>query len=145
MTIRPFSPNDTDACARIFMAAYNQMPWNYRWEHDKAVKYLTEYAGAQNFTGLVAEDNGVVCGAMFGHIKTWWTNDQLFIDELFVDGTKQGRGIGKQIMAHCEAICKEKGIEMITLMTNKLMPAYEFYITNDYSKVDQYVFMFKEL
>ncbi len=146
MTIRPYQSSDLDSCVAIFMSAYNKMPWNYQWKAAGAAQYLQEYIGAPNFVGMVAEDNGVVCGVLFGKLKTWWTGKQFFVDELFIDGSRHGQGIGKQLMSHCETnICRPNNVTTITLMTNKLMPAYEFYISNDYYKVDQYVFMFKEL
>lgn len=145
MTIRPITENDIDNCAAIFISAYNQLPWNYKWEHEKAVTYLKEYSGSPRFTGFVVSVDDTIVAAMLGHKKTWWTNDQLVIDELFVAPGSQGQGYGKKLMDYCEQYCKEKEIEMITLMTNKFMPAYNFHINNDYIKVDQYVFMFKQI
>jgi len=145
MRIREITANDIDQCAQVFMAAYNRLPWNYGWKQEKAAKYLREYLGAPGFAGFLAIDNDQVVAAMFGHIKTWWTNDQLVIDELFVDAASQGKGYGKHLMEHCEQYCREKSLEMIVLMTNKFMPAYNFYLSNDYVKVDQYVFMFKQV
>lgn len=142
VTVRPITENDFDACTIVFMEAYNRQPWNCRWTYEKAIKYLKEYAGRDNFTGFVLCVDDKVTGAAFAHTKTWWTNDQFYIDELFIDPDKQGSGYGTQLINHCNDHCKQQGIEMITLMTNKLVPAFDFYIRNDYSKVDQYVFMF---
>lgn len=145
MTIRPITENDIENCAEIFISAYNQLPWNYKWEKGKAVKYLKEYFLSSGFTGFVGTVDNKIVAAMFGHVKTWWTNNQLVIDELFVSSENQGHGYGKILMEYCEQYCKEKEIDVINLMTNKLMPAYNFYINNDYIKVDPYVFMFKQL
>jgi len=145
MTIRPITGQDIRSCASIFMAAYNRMPWNYRWDADKAVAYLYEYFLAPGFIGIIANDGEHVVGAMFGHRKTWWTGNQLFIDELFVDPALQGKGYGKELIAWSEEYCKKNKLEMITLMTNKLMPAYEFYYSNNFVKVEQYVFLFKQI
>jgi aminoglycoside 6'-N-acetyltransferase I len=143
VTIKPILPRDIEPCSVIYMEAYNRYPWNYRWVQDKVTKYLQEYTDRGNFIGFVLYDDEVIAGAVFCHTKTWWTGNQFYIDELFVDPAKQGKGYGKQLMNHCEAWCQAQEIEMITLMTNNLMPAYEFYIANDYMKVDHYVFMFK--
>ena len=145
MTIRPITENDIESCARIFTSAYNQLPWNYKWEQDKAIKYLKEYLISSGFMGFVVCNDDKIVAAILGHTKTWWTNDQLVIDELFVSLDSQGQGYGKKLMEYCEQYCKDKGIEMVNLMTNKFMPAYNFYINNDYIKVDQYVFMFKQI
>jgi len=145
MTIREIHHDDIEACARAFMAAYNTMPWNYNWTHAGAVKYLKEYMAASGFTGFVLCEGDTICAAMLGHRKTWWTNDQFMIDELFVSADKQGKGYGRQLIEHTEAWARGQGAGMVVLMTNKLMPAFNFYLNNDYYKVDQYVFMFKDL
>lgn len=146
MEIRKINKNDIPLCAEIFMASYNQMPWNYDWKLDDAVKYLNEYADAPLFEGfMIVEDDGKVSGALLGHTKTWWTNNQFMIDELFISPLMQGKGYGKLLLKHVEQFAKEYSIDRLTLMTNKFMPALQFYNKNDFSKVDQYVFMFKEL
>ena len=78
-------------------------------------------------------------------MKTWWTYDQLYIDEVFVSNDFKGKGVGKKIIQHCESFCLENEINIITLMTNEVMPAFKFHSNNQYIKVNQYVFMFKQL
>jgi ribosomal protein S18 acetylase RimI-like enzyme len=145
MNIRPYINSDAASCAKVFMAAYNRMPWNYKWKYEDAVTYLTEYADSKQFVGFVICEGDEVAGALFAHTKTWWTNNQFFIDELFVSGDKQGLGYGKLLMQKAEDYCNENSIEMITLMTNKFMPAMKFYENIDFVKVDQYIFMFKQV
>ncbi len=145
MKVRPFEPGDIRGCAQVFMAAYNGLPWNYGWKEDEAVTYLSEYSGSAQFVGLVLMEGSEVAAALFAHRKTWWTGNQLFIDELFVAGDKQGLGYGKVLIRHAEEYCKANSLDMITLMTNKLMPALKFYESIDYTRVDQYVFLFKQV
>jgi hypothetical protein len=37
-----------------------------------------------NFIGYVITESGMLLGALFARRKTWWTNDEIFIDELFI-------------------------------------------------------------
>jgi aminoglycoside 6'-N-acetyltransferase I len=145
MKVRPFEPGDIQACARVFMEAYNRMPWNYGWKEADAIRYLSEYASFGPFVGLVLCEGEEIAAACFAHRKTWWTGDQLFIDELFVSAESQGLGYGKVLMKKAEEYCREHKLDMITLMTNKLMPALKFYESIDYTRVDQYVFLFKQI
>lgn len=145
MNIRKVTRDDIGACVKVFMESYNCLPWNYNWKYDDAVNYLTEYMETKHFIGFVVCEDEKIVGAMFGHTKTWWTNNQLYIDELFVSAQSQGKGYGKKLIAETENYCRENEIEMITLMTNKFMPAIKFYNTIDFTKVDQYVFMFKQV
>lgn len=145
MNILEINKNDIPRCAETFVASYNDMPWNYDWKLDEAIKYLHEYVDAPRFKGFMVCDGDKVAGALLGHTKTWWTNSQFMIDELFISPDKQGKGYGKLLLKQAELYASEFSLDRITLMTNKFMPALQFYNKNDFSKVDQYVFMFKEL
>jgi len=145
MTIRPFTQNDIEQCAGLYMQAYNRPPWNYNFTREKAAKYLTEYTDRGRFVGFALLEEDVIVGAMLGHSKTWWTNDLLYIDELFVAPDSRGKGYGKALLAHAENYASDQGFEVITLMTNKHMPAFEFYNHVDYMQAEHFVFLFKPI
>lgn len=145
MEIIQITKNDIPKCAETFTSSYNQLPWNHNWKLDDAIRYLNEYTEAPQFRGFMLHEDGKVPGALFGHCKTWWTNNQFMIDELFISPESQGKGYGKLLLRQAELYAKEYNIGLLTLMTNKFMPALDFYNKQDFSKVDQYVFMFKQL
>ncbi|WPU95687.1 GNAT family N-acetyltransferase [Mucilaginibacter sabulilitoris] len=145
MTIVSLTKENLADCIKVFLKAYNGAPWNYLWTAEKASLYLTEYITSSNFIGFILYDDNVAVGAMLGHFKTWWTNDQLMIDEFFIASEKQRKGYGKRLMQFCSDKAKERGAELIVLMTNKYMPAYQFYNKINYTTTEQYVFMFKQL
>jgi aminoglycoside 6'-N-acetyltransferase I len=145
METREITKADVPACAAAFLASYNQLPWNYDWKLEDAVIYLNEYMDVPQFKGFIIKEGEEIVGALLGHGKTWWTNNQFMIDELFIAASVQGKGYGKLLLKQAEQHAKDLAMGRITLMTNKFMPALEFYNKNDFSKVDQYVFMFKEL
>lgn len=94
MTIRFINKDDIDACAALLMSAYNQAPWRYNWDREKAIKYLNQYFESKQFVGFILCEEDEIAGAIFAHSKTWWVNDQLFIDELFIDANRQRSGYG---------------------------------------------------
>ena len=145
MNIRPFTISDIEKCAPLYMQAYNRPPWNYSFSHEKTVKYLTEYAERSRFVGFALFEVDEIVGAMLGHSKTWWTNDILYIDELFVGPESRGKGYGKQLLDHTENYSREQGYEVITLMTNRHMPAFQFYNHVDYIYAEHFAFLFKPL
>ena len=145
MNIRPLTKEDIGKCAEFFIRSYNSPPWNYNWNYDKAVKYLTEYAERSRFVGFALCEEDKIAGAMFGHSKTWWTNDLLYVDELFISPDFQRKGYGKLLLDHTEKYAKGQGYEVISLMTNKYMPAMKFYNGIDYIHAEHFVFMFKPL
>ncbi|MDB5136024.1 MAG: family N-acetyltransferase [Mucilaginibacter sp.] len=145
MNIRPLTKNDINKCAELYIKSYNQPPWNYNFTLEKAIKYLTEYVDSQRFVGFVLCEEDNIAGAVLGHSKTWWTNDLLFVDEVFISPERQRLGYGKFLLDHTENFAREKGYEVITLMTNKYMPAMKFYNGIDYLQAEHFVFLFKPI
>jgi len=145
MNIRLLAKDDIEECAAVYMQAYNQPPWNYNFSQEKAVKYLTEYTDRGRFVGFVMTEGENIVGAMLGHSKTWWTNDLIYVDELFVSPDSRGKGYGKKLLNHVENYAMDEGYEVITLMTNKHMPAFEFYQHLDYIHAEHFVFLFKPI
>ena len=145
MKVKAFEQNDLAGCVSSFMSAYNRMPWNYKWTEQHAAAYLTEYVVNNNFVGFVLFEGMEIRAALFAHHRTWWTGNQLFVDELFVANEQQGLGYGKVLMLKAEDYCKQNKLAMVTLMTNKLMPSMKFYESIGYTRVDQFVFLFKQV
>jgi N-acetylglutamate synthase-like GNAT family acetyltransferase len=145
MEIISITENHVDDCVKVFVDAYNSPPWNCNWTAEKAGAYLSELINNTNFIGFIVYENDNAVAAILGHKKTWWTNDQLMVDELFVSKSAQKKGYGKKLMSYCEEYAKENQIELLALMTNKYLPAFDFYENLDFIAADQYVFMFKQL
>ena len=145
MTIRPVATDDIDGCARSLVRAYNQAPWRHNWDFEKAVKYLREYLEVKQFVGFVLCEGDEIAGAIFAHSKTWWANDQLFIDELFISDHKQRSGYGKRLLGHAEQYAKDHGLKSLSLMTNKFMPAFHSYNKLNFFHAEQLIFLFREI
>ncbi len=145
MTIKPITADDIEECARMYLRAYNQPPWNYNFTYEKAVKYLAEYFERKRFTGFVLMEGSQVAGALFGHAKTWWTNDLLYVDEFFISPDKQRLGYGKLLLDHTEKYARAQGYEVVALLTSKYMPAMKFYKSIDFIAAEHFVFLFKPL
>src|ERR1700710_505259 len=98
MDIKPITDTNMEAYAKIFIQTYNQPPWNYQWKLEDAIKYLNEYASSGQFVGFALYDKEDIAGVLLAHTKTWWTSNQLFIDEFFVSPAFQKMGCGKILM-----------------------------------------------
>ena len=144
MEVRRITKEDLENCAVLIGAAYNSPPWNYQWDPVRASKYLNELYDSSRFIGFCIYENDTIAAAMFAHVKTWWINDLLMIDELFVSPLKQGRGYGQRLMDTARKFCTENNIGSITLITNKYMPAASFYKKNEFLQAEQYTLMFNE-
>jgi aminoglycoside 6'-N-acetyltransferase I len=145
MDIKPINENNIEDCAKVFIQAYNKSPWNYNWNIDDAIIYLREYTSSPQFIGFVLLNNDQIAGALLAHTKTWWTNKQLFIDELFVSPEFQKMGFGDKLMTHIEEYAQSNNLQTITLMTHQYMPSMAFYAKKDFLHAQPFVILFKNL
>jgi len=141
--IRVYAKEDLTECACLLMAAYNDEPWCDHWTEETGSRLLSEFAASSGFVGWVAQEGDRLIGAMFARRKTWWTNDELFVEELFVDPYFQGKGIGKALLDTAEQHCREQSLGGVTLLTNRHMPAKAFYEKNGYTLADHVVYFYK--
>jgi aminoglycoside 6'-N-acetyltransferase I len=144
MEIRALLPGDIDACVNMLIEAYNPPPWNDHWTGTTGKKYLSDFMSGNNFIGYVAIESDEIVGAMFARRKVWWTNDEIFIDELFIRPDRQQHGCGKMLMEQVEKLSKELGLGGVTLLTNKYHPAKVFYEKIGYTTAEHVIFMYKE-
>ncbi len=143
MLIRQLQPEDIAACSSLLIEAYNGAPWNNYWTIETGTRYLSEFAACPNFIGFVAEEGVNIIGALFAHRRTWWTQDEVYVDELFVQPASQGKGCGKNLLQHAEDYCKANGLAGLTLLTDRNMPAKEFYERNGYALAEHVIFFYK--
>lgn len=143
--IRDFEKGDLDFCVQLLIETYNCEPWNNCWTTETATRYLSEFISSKDFIGFIAEENQEIIGAMFAHRKTWWTNDEVYVDELFIKPKFQKHGYGKALLNHAENYCKSKGLAGLTLLTNRYMPAKSFYEKNGYTLAEHVIYFYKEI
>ncbi len=141
--IREFHPDDLETCVHLLIEAYNGEPWNNHWTIETASRYLKEFVSNDKFVGFVICESEVVVGAMFAHRKTWWTNDELYVDELYISPGFQGKGYGERLLSHAEHYAKSEGLAGLTLLTNRYFPATAFYTKHGYQQAEHIIYMYK--
>lgn len=145
MTIREMNFNDISTCADILCSVYNNELWMCRWDKETAVEYLNDFFESKKFVGYVAEDEGGIIAGIFAHEKVWWNNSEVFVEEMFVNPDRQGKGIGTALLNKVEEYVKDNKLAGITLSTNKYAPAPKFYEKNGFGNCEHVIFMAKEL
>jgi len=145
LKIRELLPGDIDSCLEMLIAAYNPPPWNDHWTEETGKRYLSDLIAHHNFIGYAVIEANEIVGAVFAHRKIWWTNDEIFVDELFIKPDRQRHGYGKMLMDQVEELSKELGLGGVTLLTNKYHPAKSFYKKNGYEVAEPVIFMYKKV
>jgi GNAT superfamily N-acetyltransferase len=145
MELKSFERNDLLRCTNTFTNVFNQEPWNDEWSTETAFQYLLDYTNSSGFIGIIAEDREEVIGFVFGVRKRWWSGDEFFINEMCVSVEKQKTGVGSKLMKFLEKKLEFDGIENITLLTDRGIPAEIFYKKNGFTEVDRVMFLNKNI
>lgn len=141
--IREIDAADLTSCARLHAKVYSSPPWNDGWTEAKSEEYLGQLLGIPGSFGKVFVAGGDICGVVIGRQKVWWNNDEICVEEIFVDLDAQGQGIGSRLLDAVWALVEEKGLAGITLLTNKYMPAMEFYKNRAFQHGEHVALLYK--
>jgi aminoglycoside 6'-N-acetyltransferase I len=143
--IRDITTEDIGACAVLLVDTYNREPWNDHWTTDAAARCLLEFLHMQRFKGFLLMEGSRALGAAFCHSCTWWTGDELYIDEFYIANDMQRKGLGGELLAYVEEYVRAEGLEGITLLTNRHYPARDFYLKHGFTQAEHVLFMYKVL
>ena len=143
--IKPFSCEDLELCARLLVETYNGPPWNDSWTQETAVRFLEEFTEFKRFFGFTLWEDGALIGAAFCREKAWWTHDEIYVEEFYIAPQYQGRGHGTLLLKAIEDYIRERGLAGFTLLTNRQMPALEFYLKNGFVQAEQIIFLYKNI
>ena len=141
--IRKFEESDLEPCARILMSVYNNETWQCFWSFEKAKEYLKEIIDFKNFIGFTLLVDNEVKGAILCRERTWWDNNEIFVEEMFVSPELQRQGYGTALLKTIESYIKDKGLAGLTLLTNRYTQAPNFYRKNGFCDGEHVLFMYK--
>lgn len=116
--IRPVTPTDEPAWRALYKgyAAFYKVPMDegilnriWAWLHDPT----------HPLEGLVAESDGTLVG--FAHFRQepqpLLGREAGFLDDLFVDPTQRGRGLGRQLITELSEIARARDWPMLSWIT----------------------------
>lgn len=146
LDLRKFSLEDMDKCAKLFKKVFSAYPWYDNWIcEDQAKNYLIELIENPVFEGFIAYNGPDIAAVCFGHRRSWWMGKEFFIDEFYVANEKQGNGIGTMLLNHVKDSLIEEDYSRLILLTNKEIPAEEFYVKNGFYNDQNRISMINEL
>lgn len=141
VAVRLWEPGDDDALLAGFVDAYNRPPWNDAWSLATAAVYLGELRGIPRSATLVAVADSQFVGATTFHARTWQDESEIYIDEFFVAPAAQRRGVGHALMEGIRAFAADAGISDLVLLTDRDVPAFDFYRAHGFREGTRQVFM----
>jgi len=110
------------------LAAFEQEPLEH--VHITETDVLRDgFGDPRRFEVLIAELDGRAVGftLFFPRYSTWHGRHGLYIEDIFVDESARGTGIGRKLIAAVAKIAQARGASRIDLSVLKWNPARDFY------------------
>ena len=145
MEFKLLAENDLIKCTETFIEVFNDVPWNDEWTFTKAKKYLLNFYQTPGFLGVLAVENNEILGFIFGVNRVWCSGDEFFINEMCVRKQYQNKGIGKAMLNHLIKELHSSNISNIVLLTDRGIPAEEFYKKNGFEEIERIIFLHKNI
>jgi ribosomal protein S18 acetylase RimI-like enzyme len=116
-SVRPAGPEDTAAVGDLVRAAYSK----YVERIGKEPAPMLEDHAALIRAGEVWVLDGGAGGGLLGVLVMRPDEDHMFVDNVAVAPGRQGRGLGRRLVAFAEERAREAGLSEIRLYTNEKM------------------------
>ncbi len=126
-SIRPFEAGDLDECTTLYVSVFAEPPWNEEWTPADARRHLEQTFKTPGFVGLVALEGERIVGVVTGVSRCGATGDYVLLDDMFVDHTLRGQGIGRRLMQELKQRLTQQGVIALALFTQATSHAADFY------------------
>lgn len=130
---------------KLLLDIFSGEPWNDDWTDGQIYAYVEELMGNKNSLCFGLFKNGILTGIALGRIKSWYQGKEFFIEEFGISPSLQCSGLGSEFMCEIEKALAAEGLSYITLLTDKRVPAYHFYLKNGFSEQNETVFFAKRI
>lgn len=140
MEIKTLTLNDKEAIKEFFVNVFTKAPWYDDWSDKKQLdSYIVDLIGNVNSLTLGFFDGSQMVALSMGSVKHWFRGTEYIINELCVKTELQGKGIGTDFLKQMETFLLSKDIEAVYLLTERNVPAYEFYKKNGFYEYEDTV------
>ncbi len=146
LILKEMSIDDVKISSELFYEVFTSEEWKFSWlTKDKAYNYFLDMFKTPNFNGFLLIDEEEIIGACLGVGNPHFINNQFEIKEFFIKPTLQKKGIGSLFLNKIENTLIEMNYDLITLYTQKTIPAYKLYEKKQYNTLKDTVHMMKIL
>lgn len=140
-------PEDIHAAVELYLGVFNEEPFCYDWlRPDNAARYFTDIENTPgSYSFLYYDNKGLLAGLCLGIIQDYFQIVTYEIKEVAVRKDAQGRGRGTRMLSEVSKHLRTQGVQALTLMTQKNIPAFSFYKKNNFSTLDSTIYMTKHI
>ena len=144
--IKRLTMHDMNHVKKLFLSVFSNPPWNDVWESDEYdALYLKDLMDQNNSMSLGYIINGELKGLSLGYTFHWWQGKDYFIKEFCIKTEEQSKGLGTAFLKEIETYLVDQGLKAIYLMTEKEIPAFNFYHKNGFKLLKDSVMFAKNI
>ena len=141
---RRLGPSETDLMKELFSSVFCGDPWYDDWSDPVQLDlYIKDLTGQSYSLAYGLFEGEELIGLSMGHVKHWYSGTEYLIDEFCIKRDRQGRGLGSYFMSKIEEALLKMDLHCIYLQTERDFPAYDFYIKNGFTEVEETVALYK--
>ena len=124
-----------------YLEVFNSEPWNDGLSVEEVENYIQNIITMNTFKGYVLMKGDNAVGFCLGFIKPWSKGLEYYMDTFLIFKRHQREGYGSLFLSFLKNEMKDLNIKAILLDTENDMPAYEFYLKNNFEALDGSVLM----
>ena len=135
---------EISACAKVYISAYREEPWEEVYEETEVETYIRAYLNSDTKCCFAAVEQEQIVGLVLGLIVPCIGEPFFRIEDFCISPEVQRKGCGSIFM---ELIAKEaakRGCDSILLGTQREFPSHKFYLKNGFQEIES-VLLFKEI
>lgn len=144
MKIRKINESDLKACSKILEEAYAKFPYNENFKESTAIEYVrAKYKNCGEDSFVAIDDKKDVVAFIFLNISSWSDGLQAVLEEIVVNPSFQGTGIGKELLSYTHNYLNSFGVKSVMLWAKNDDRLLNFYKKQGYFLAKDFVVMFK--
>ncbi len=124
--IRPIAHSDLQTCSQLYASVFSAAPWSEPWTEQAAFQRLRHFFQSAGFVGMLAETDQLL-GMALGNTEPYCSHGIFYLREMCTRDDLQSQGIGTQVLNALEQDLASQGVRSIYLLTNRQIPAANFY------------------
>jgi ribosomal protein S18 acetylase RimI-like enzyme len=136
--LKRFENDDFETAVMMFYEIFSNPPWQYDWiTKEKITEYFTDMLNTPKAITYTYLNDGEISGVCFGSIGDCAPTPVYEIKEIFIRNDIQNKGLGSKMLEEIEDDLIKNNIAAIRLYTLKTIPAFDFYIKNDFQEISE--------
>lgn len=144
MILRSIQEKDIEACAALYAQVFSSEPWDEKWSEGAARERLLHFYYSKGFCGVLAEQEGVISFAL-GNIEPFYSGSIFYLREMCRNTNMPKAGVGYKVLAALERELLAQDVQDVYLITDRAIPASDFYQKNGFNHSDQMGFYAKHI